>query len=221
MKSGLSQLKHSDPTLNSFLSNVARYAILINFGIAVLGQFGIQTASILAALGAAGLAIGLALQGTLQNIAAGVMLLMLRPFRAGEYIDAGGIAGSIMDIGLFATEMKTLDGRFVLVPNSQLWNVPVTNFSRHETRRFDLELGVSYTDDIEQTEKLLMDMAEKEEPVLESPAPVTFVSSLGDSALVITLRYWTKPLPADAGRIIDVPFEVLKYDILGDRAIGG
>ncbi len=130
--------------------------------------------------------------GTLQNIAAGVMLLMLRPFRAGEYIDAGGIAGSIMDIGLFATEMKTLDGRFVLVPNSQLWNVPVTNFSRHETRRFDLELGVSYTDDIEQTEKLLMDMAEKEERVLESPAPVTFVSSLGDSALVITLRYWTK-----------------------------
>jgi small conductance mechanosensitive channel len=117
------------------------------------------------------------------------MLLILRPFRAGEYIDAGGIEGTIMDIGLFATEMKMLDGGFLLVPNSQLWNVPVTNFSRHETRRFDLELDVSYTEHIEQTEKLLMDIAEKEERVLEEPAPATFVSSLGDSAVVITLCY--------------------------------
>lgn len=192
VKSGLAKLKHSDPTLNSFLSNVARYGVLIVVGVAVLGQFGIETASILAALGAAGLAIGLALQGTLQNIAAGVMLLMLRPFRAGEYIDADGIDGTVTEIGLFATEMKTLDGKFVLTPNSQLWNVPVTNYSRLETRRFDLEVGIGYDDDIEQTEELLMKLAGEEDRVLKDPAPVTFVSSLGDSAVVVTLRYWTK-----------------------------
>lgn len=188
----LSRLRHDDPTLNDFLSNLARYAVLTVFGVAVLAQFGIQTASILAALGAAGLAIGLALQGTLQNVAAGVMLLLLRPFRVGEYIDAGGTDGTVEEIGLFATRMKTLDGLFRMVPNSELWNVPITNYTRYATRRNDLVIGIGYDDDIELAEKALEEIAGAEDRVLGEPAPQTFVSELGDSAVSITLRYWTQ-----------------------------
>ncbi|MEL7430478.1 MAG: mechanosensitive ion channel domain-containing protein [Pseudomonadota bacterium] len=183
---------HVDPTIRNFVGNAARYSILIVTFIAVLGQFGVQTASILAALGAAGLAIGLALQGTLQNIAAGLMLLFLRPFKVGEYIEAGSIAGTIDDIGLFATRLTTIDGLYVLAPNSQLWNTPVTNFSRLETRRNDIAIGIGYTDDIGLAERLMMEAAGDDERVLEAPAPRTFVSELGDNAVSVTLRYWTK-----------------------------
>src|SRR5690606_2996252 len=134
----LGRFRGFDETLRKFFAQIVRYAILIVVGITVLAQFGVQTASIIAALGAIGLAIGLALQGTLQNIAAGIMLLALRPFRVGEYIDAGSVSGTIQEIGLFATELKTLDGLFVLAPNSELWNTPVTNYSRNPLRRNDL-----------------------------------------------------------------------------------
>jgi small conductance mechanosensitive channel len=116
-----------------FFSKAARYAVLVFVGVTVLAQFGVQTASIIAALGAAGLAIGLALQGTLQNIAAGIMILVLRPFRVGEFITAGSVSGGVQEVGLFATELKTFDGIYMLVPNSQLWNTAVTNFSRNPT----------------------------------------------------------------------------------------
>lgn len=191
-RSGLARMDNGDPTLTSFLSNIIYYGILIVFGVAVLGQFGIQTASILAALGAAGLAIGLALQGTLQNVAAGVMLLLLRPFRVGEYVEAGNVQGTIVDIGLFATELKSVDGLFILTPNQELWNVPVTNYSRHATRRNDLTIGIGYDDDIAVAEAILMRLAKADDRVLETPAPQTFVAELGDSAVSVTLRYWTK-----------------------------
>lgn len=187
----MNKADHVDPTVISFVANMARYAVLIIAFIAVLGQFGVQTASILAALGAAGLAIGLALQGTLQNIAAGLMLLFLRPFKVGEYVDAGDVSGTINEIGIFATRLTTVDGLYVLAPNSTLWNTPVKNYTRHDSRRNDLVIGIGYEDDIALAEKLMMEAAQNDERVLSSPEPRTFVSELGDSAVSVTLRYWT------------------------------
>ncbi len=168
-----------------------RYGALILVFVTVLGQFGVQTASIIAALGAAGLAIGLALQGTLQNIAAGIMLLVLRPFRVGEYIDTGNISGTIVEIGLFATELRTPDGLYRLAPNSTLWNVPITNFSRETTRRFEFKIGVGYDDDIELAQKIMRELAESDQRVLKSPAVATHIDQLADSAVILTMWYWT------------------------------
>nr|WP_274424469.1 mechanosensitive ion channel domain-containing protein [Chelativorans sp. YIM 93263] len=180
-----------DETLQRFLSKAVRYIVLILMGVTVLAEFGVQTASIIAAIGAAGLAIGLALQGTLQNIAAGIMLLVLRPFRVGEYITAGSISGTIQEIGLFATEMKAVDGVFIMAPNSELWNTAVTNYSRNSIRREDLAIGIGYNDDIELALGELITLAKGDDRVLSSPEPAAFVSDLGDSAVVVTLRYWT------------------------------
>jgi small conductance mechanosensitive channel len=187
---GLGRVHGIDATLAQFFSNVIRYAVLIIVLVMVLGQFGVQTASILAALGAIGLAIGLALQGTLQNIAAGIMLLVLRPFRVGEYIDTGSVNGIVQDIGLFATELKTYDGLYRLAPNSLLWNVPVTNYSRLSTRMHDFKVGIAYEDDIDQALAILLDLATKDERVLKDPPPSAFVMDLGDNAVILALRYW-------------------------------
>ncbi|MCY0096148.1 mechanosensitive ion channel family protein [Hoeflea ulvae] len=192
VRSLLTRTHRVDPTVVGFFSIFVRYAVLVVVIIMVLGQFGVQTASIITALGAAGLAIGLALQGTLQNIAAGIMLLVLRPFRVGEYIDADGISGTVQEIGLFATELKTFDGLFLMAPNSQLWNVPVTNYSRLPERRHDLVIGIGYEDDIDTAQSVLMDLARAEPRILADPEPWAFVSELGDSAVAVTLRYWTK-----------------------------
>ncbi|TAN20145.1 MAG: mechanosensitive ion channel family protein [Rhizobiaceae bacterium] len=188
---GLGHVRGFDQTLRLFLSKVLRYTILIFAGVIVLAQFGVQTASIIAALGAAGIAIGLALQGTLQNIAAGIMLLVLRPFIVGEYVSVGNIAGTIKEIGLFATELKTSDGLYVMAPNSQLWGSAVTNYSRNKTRLNDLAIGVAYDDDIDLALKLLLKLAD-DKRVLEDPAPLAFVSELQNNGATVTLRYWTQ-----------------------------
>ena len=187
---GLSRIHGIDVTLAHFFSNVIRYAVLVLVFVMVLGQFGVQTASILAALGAIGLAIGLALQGTLQNIAAGIMLLVLRPFRVGEYIDTGNINGIVQDIGLFATELKTYDGLYRLAPNSLLWNVPVTNYSRLATRMHDFKVGIAYEDDIDKALAIMLDIVRKDDRVLDTPEPSAFVMDLGDNSVVLALRYW-------------------------------
>ncbi len=188
---GLSRIRGFDVTLARFLSKTSRYAVLVIFGVTVLAQFGVQTASILAALGAVGLGVGLALQGTLQNIAAGIMLLALKPFRVGEYVAAGSLAGTVQEIGLFATELKTFDGIYVLAPNSQLWNTAVTNYSRNGQRMQGIEIGIAYTDDIDHALKTLLALAAGDPRVLADPAPTAFVSALGDSSVNVTLRYWT------------------------------
>lgn len=190
--SAFGRFRGFDETLRKFLAKVVRYAVLILVGVTVLAQFGVQTASIIAALGAAGLAIGLALQGTLQNIAAGIMLLVLRPFRVGEYINAGSVAGTVQEIGLFATELKTFDGIFVLAPNSELWNSPVTNFTRNPQRMQEIAIGIGYGDDIALALTTYADLATADERILADPAPNCFVSELGDSAVVVAIRYWTK-----------------------------
>mgnify|MGYP001352882527 CR=1 FL=1 len=187
---GLGRFRGFDETLRKFFARTARYALLVLVGVTVLAQFGVQTASIIAALGAIGLAIGLALQGTLQNIAAGIMLLALRPFRVGEYIDAGNIAGTIEEIGLFATELKTYYGIYVLAPNSQLWNTPVKNFSRNPVRMAEIVIGIAYGDDINLGQKVMLDVIEADGRALADPAPTVFVDSLGDSSVNLKARYW-------------------------------
>ncbi len=179
-----------DLTLRGIVSSLVRYAILIVVVIAVLAQLGFQTTSILAALGAAGLAIGLALQGTLSNIAAGMMLLWLRPFRVGDYIDTGSVAGTVKDLGLFASELHSWDGVYQFVPNSELWNKRIINYSRLPTRLVDLSFRVSYADDIAKGQEVLRKLANDDARISSEPAPLTFVDTLGDSAVVLRLRVW-------------------------------
>lgn len=181
-----------DETLRRFFSELVRYAIMVLVGVTVLAQFGVQTASIIAALGAVGLAIGLALQGTLQNIAAGIMLLVLRPFRVGEFVDAGSVSGTVQEIGLFATELKTFDGLYVLAPNSTLWNSPVKNYSRNATRMTEIAIGIGYGDDIQLALSTYAELAAADPRILSDPAPNCFVSSLDDSSVTVAVRYWTK-----------------------------
>jgi small conductance mechanosensitive channel len=191
IRAGLGHIHGFDATLRNFFSKIVRYAILILVVIMVLGQFGVQTASIIAAIGAVGLAIGLALQGTLQNIAAGIMLLALRPFRIGEYVEVGSIAGTIEEIGLFATKLRSADGVYVLAPNSTLWNQPVRNFTRNGVRRTDITLSIGSWNDIDRAQKTLLAIAGAEKRIRREPAPIAFVASLGDATVSLTLRYWT------------------------------
>ncbi|MCK8781678.1 mechanosensitive ion channel family protein [Rhizobium sp. NTR19] len=188
---GLSRIHGIDATLSQFFANIIRYAIMVLVIVMVLGQFGVQTASILAALGAIGLAVGLALQGTLQNIAAGIMLLVLRPFRVGESIETGNIQGIVVDVGLFATELKTSDGVYRLAPNSTLWNVPITNYSRRPTRRNEISVRIEATDDLARAQAKLMALAGRDKRVLRDPPPVVYVADFDAGGATITLRYWT------------------------------
>lgn len=188
---GLGHIHGFDATLRHFFSKIVRYAILVLVVIMVLGQFGVQTASIIAAIGAIGLAIGLALQGTLQNIAAGIMLLALRPLRIGEYVEVGAISGTIEEIGLFATRLRTADGVYILAPNSTLWNQPVRNYSRNGIRRGDITLTIGSWNDIDLAQKTMLGVVAAERCVRREPAPIAFVATVGDSTVAITLRYWT------------------------------
>ncbi len=179
-----------DATLKPIIKAVVRYAILVVILVAALGQLGVQTASILAALGAIGLAIGLALQGTLSNIAAGIMLLWLRPFEVGDYIESSNVAGTVMELGLFATQVKTWDGIYKFVPNSGLWNTTLTNYSRNPTRLVLLEFGIAYENDVAEGRRVLKEVATEHPDVLDDPEPIVVPLSLGDSAVVLQLRAW-------------------------------
>ena len=188
----LDRLPRMDATLKPFLSSLARYAIIAITLVAVLARVGVETTSIIAVLGAAGLAIGLALQGTLQNIAAGIMLLMLRPFKVGDYIDAGGISGTVDQIGLFTTDMTTFDGVYQSVPNSSLWNTSILNYSRLPTRRMDVPVGIAYEDDVERAMVLLLEHLKQDERILDDPAPQVLVTNLGESSVDLSLRCWSE-----------------------------
>tara|TARA_R110001592_G_scaffold144484_1_gene367605 strand:- start:13828 stop:14490 length:663 start_codon:yes stop_codon:yes gene_type:complete len=159
----------------------------------VLQQFGIQTASLLAIIGAAGLAIGLALQGTLSNVAAGVMLLILRPFNVGDFVICGSIKGTVKSLGLFVTELATPENVYIFVPNSKLWNTEIENFSRNTTRRQDIVFGISYGDDINKAFKTIEKAIKKEERIsqVKDKEPQIMVTNLGESSVDITLRIWS------------------------------
>ncbi|HWX01369.1 mechanosensitive ion channel family protein [Collimonas sp.] len=167
------------------------YTRIVDERVAVLGQFGVQTTSIVAILGAAGLAIGLALQGTLQNIAAGMMLLCLRPFQVGEYISNGTIEGTIDEIGLFTTQLTRADGICLHTPNNQLWNSALTNYSRNNTRRIDIPIGISYKDDPAVATQALQKLLLADERILVTPTPLVVVTDHADSAVMLNLRAWT------------------------------
>ena len=207
-----------DETLKPFLAKLVWYVIMAFVLVAVLSQFGVQTTSVIAILGAAGLAIGLALQGTLANVASGVMLLFLRPFNIGDYVDAGGIAGTVVEIGLFNTEIKTRNGLCLIVPNKIIWESPITNFSRNPTRRFDITVSISYGDDVNGATDLLMGLLTGDERILDDPEPLAVVEELGDSAVIINLRAWTRAEDFwaavwDLKKAIKVEFEVAGYSI--------
>jgi len=179
-----------EPTVANFLSSLVKYALWALVLVTVLGQFGVQTTSILAALGGMALAVGLALQGTLSNVASGVMILVQKPFKVGEAINAGSVTGTVQQIGLFTTELKQFDGLFVMVPNSELWNQAIVNYNRHPTRRLELVVGIAYGDSMARAREELLKLALTDDRVLDDPEPVTFVSSLDDSSVGIGMRVW-------------------------------
>ena len=183
------KISRVDPTLTPILASIARYAGLILTFVVALGQFGIQTTSIIAVLGAAGLAIGLALQGTLSNVAAGIMLLLLRPFGVGDWIEANGISGTVQEIGLFATQIDTFENVYISVPNSSIWSSIIINHSRHNIRRMDIDIGIGYESDLDVAEQALMSLC-ADERIHKSPAPVFLVVAYGDSAITVRLRLY-------------------------------
>lgn len=185
---GLSRIKNADPTLTGFLSMMVRYAILAVVIMAVLERFGVETTSLVAVIGAAGLAIGLALQGTLSNVAAGVMLLIFRPFRVGHYVEAGGHGGTVKRLGLFTTDLDTPDNVRVVVPNADIWGAPIKNYASNRKRRLDIGCGIGYGDDIDKAMKVMREIASKDERILDDPAVNVFVDSLGDSSVNLILR---------------------------------
>ena len=218
IRHALERVPRMDETLKPFLAKLVWYVIMAFVLVAVLNQFGVQTTSVIAILGAAGLAIGLALQGTLANVASGVMLLFLRPFNIGNYVDAGGIAGTVVEIGLFNTEIKTRKGLCLIVPNKIIWESPITNFSRNPTRRFDITVGISYGDEVNGATDLLMGLLTGDERILDDPEPLAVVEELGDSAVIINLRAWTRAEDFwaavwDLKKAIKVEFEVAGYSI--------
>jgi len=186
------EAKKFDPTVISFLCNVL-FAVLMVIVVLMAGdELGIETTSVIAVLGAGTLAIGLALQGSLANFAAGVMLIVFRHFRVGDFIDAGGVTGIVEEIKIFDTAMRTPDNKGIIVPNGQILGGPITNFSAKDTRRMDLVVGVSYDDDIRQVKKVLSEILESDEGVLKDPAYTVGVLEMADSSVNFAVRPWVK-----------------------------
>ena len=189
IRTRLSRIKSFDATMSPVIASVIRYVILLIAFVAGLGSFGIETTSIIAVIGAAGLAVGLALQGTLSNVAAGVMLLFLRPFKVGDWMETGTVSGTVNEIGLFSTIINTFDNIYISVPNSSIWGSIIINHSKYNTRRMDLDIGISYNTDLDYAEQTLMALA-TDVRVLTEPAPQFLVVAYADSAITVRLRLY-------------------------------
>lgn len=186
------QKKEVDPTLTSFLASLLHVALKAFVIIAALEKLNVKTASFIAILGAAGLAIGLALQGSLANFAAGVLLIIFKPFKVGDVIDAGGSIGSVLEIGIFTTIMKSPDNKKMIVPNSQVTGGTITNINEFGTRRLDLTAGIGYGDDIDKARKVLNEIIAADPRVLKDPEPTVAVVELADSSVNFVVRPWVK-----------------------------
>jgi len=194
-----------DPLLIGFVASLVKYLILAFTVVAVLNQFGVQTASMIAVVGAAGLAIGLALQGTLSHLAAGVMIMIFRPFRQGHFIEAAGTAGTVKTVTLFTTELATPDNVQIIVPNGKVWGDIVKNFSFHDSRRVDFSVGIGYGDDINKAMKTVLGVIGKEKRVHKDPEPFIVVGDLADSSVNLTIRVW-----CESGDYWGVKFDLTK-----------
>jgi len=181
-----------DVTLRRFIGNFARMLLMLFVIIAAINQLGVQTASLIALLGAAGLAVGLALQGSLSNFAAGVLIVLFRPYKVGDWIEGGGISGAVEEVQILTTVLKTGDNKRIIVPNSQIMGTTITNYSANETRRVDLVVGVSYSDDIDKVRKELQDLVAADDRILDDPAVTIAVSELADSSVNFVVRPWVK-----------------------------
>ena len=226
-----------DVSLTHATYTIVRTLIWVIGLLIILDLFGFNTASILTVLGAAGLAIGLAMKDSLSNIAAGIMLLILRPYKVGDYIDCGSVSGTIQQMGLFSTVLKTPDGLFVSAPNSVVFGTPIKNYSRNPTRRSDITVGIAYADSLPVAVQAMKDILTHEEMVLKDPAPEVLVAELADSSIQLTLRYWTatenywpaywsikaqlKPAIEAAGLNIPFPQRVVTFVNASDVAKSG
>lgn len=181
-----------DPAIVVFMSNIAYYVLLVMVLIATISKLGIQTTSFVAIIGAAGLAVGLALQGSLSNFAAGFLIIIFRPFKTGDYVNAGGAEGFITAIDIFYTVLKTVDNKVVIIPNSKITSDNIVNFSKQETRRVDHVVGVSYGDDIEKVRSILKRIADEDPRILKDPPVDIFVREFADSSVNFTFRGWVK-----------------------------
>ena len=181
-----------EETLVSFITSISYVAMMAFIIIAALGQLGIQTASFVVVLGAAGLAVGLALQGSLSNFAAGLLMIIFKPFKAGDFIEAGGSAGVVEEIGIFTTVLKTPDNKQVIIPNSGVTGGNITNFSAKDQRRVDIVAGVSYKDDLDKVRRVLEQILSEDERILKDPAPMIGVLALADSSVNFAVRSWVK-----------------------------
>jgi small conductance mechanosensitive channel len=182
--------RNVDPTIAGFVGNLTYVALLVFFIIAALGQLGIQTTSFIAILGAAGLAIGLALQGSLSNFAAGFLMIIFKPFKVGDFVEAAGVAGTVEDIQLFTTTLKTPDNKTVIVPNSSVTGDNIVNWTVKGTRRVDMVFGIGYEDDIDKAKQIMIDVLSKDDRILKDPPMQIAVSELADSSVNFVVRPW-------------------------------
>ena len=181
-----------DKTISSFISSLVFSGLYIFVILAALSQIGIQTTSFMAIIGAAGLAIRLALQGSLSNFASGFLIILFRPFKLGDYVEAGGVSGSVSKISIFTTNINTVDNKKIIVPNAQIMNGTITNYTAEKTRRVDLTFGVGYEADISKVKDILNIIINKHKLILKDPEPFVRLGNLGDSSIDFTVRVWTK-----------------------------
>ena len=195
LQSGLRKLmqsQHVDKVLESFVSNLVYWALMAFVIIAAITKIGINTTSFIAIIGAAGLAVGLAKQGALANFAAGVLIVMFRHYRVGDWIEAGGVAGTVLDVNILTTALKTGDNKRIIVPNGQILGNVIVNYSAHDTRRVDMVFGVSYADDLDKVRSTIKDVIAADERVLAEPETLVAVGELADSSVNFNVRPWVK-----------------------------
>ncbi|MGD8252393.1 MAG: mechanosensitive ion channel [Desulfobacterales bacterium] len=183
--------RNVDPTITSFVSNLTYYALFTFVILAALTRLGIQTTSFIAVIGAAGLAVGLALQGSLSNFAAGFLLIIFRPFKVGDFIEGGGTAGVVEKIQIFTTTLKTPDNKTIIVPNTKLTEDNIVNYSTEGTRRVDMVFGIGYGDDIDKARQIILDVMAADDRILKDPKPSVAVSELADSSVNFVVRPWS------------------------------
>lgn len=201
-----------DQMLTEFLESIIGAVLMLFVIVASLDELGVDTTSLVAILGAAGLAIGLSLQDSLKNFAAGVMLLVFKPFKAGDFVEAAGTSGTVQKIGIFTSTFTSLDNKEIIIPNGKIYSDNITNYSARDTRRCDMVFGISYDDDIRKAKAILEELCEKEERILDDPKPLVGVLELADSSVNFTVRPWVKTSDNLAVRLAFTEAVKLRFD---------